>query len=63
MPGMGGTVSVQLGQKVAQGDSLVSIEAMKMETAIRAEQGGVIKEVLVKPGQSVNANDLLLVYA
>ncbi|WP_018151029.1 pyruvate carboxylase [Leeia oryzae] len=61
MPGMVVTVSVQPGQKVAQGDPLVSIEAMKMETAIRAEQGGTIKEVLAKPGQSVNAHDLLMV--
>lgn len=62
MPGMVVTVSVQPGQKVSQGDPLISIEAMKMEAAIRAEQGGTVKEVLVKPGQSVNAHDLLIVF-
>ncbi|RCS59959.1 pyruvate carboxylase [Parvibium lacunae] len=60
MPGMVVTVAVKPGQKVAKGDPLVSIEAMKMETMIRAEQDGEIKAVHVKPGKNVAAKDLLV---
>ena len=62
MPGMVVTVAVKPGQKVAKGDPLVSIEAMKMETMIRAEVDGVVKDVHVKPGMVVAAKDLLLNY-
>ena len=62
MPGMVVTVAVKAGQKVAKGDPLVSIEAMKMETMIRAEVDGVVKDVHVKPGMVVAAKDLLLNY-
>ncbi len=62
MPGMVVTVAVKAGQKVAKGDPLVSIEAMKMETMIRAEMDGVVKHVHVKPGMVVAAKDLLLDY-
>jgi pyruvate carboxylase len=46
---------------VARGDVLVTIEAMKMETSVRAERDGVVAEVVAKPGQAVDAKDLLLV--
>ena len=62
MPGMIASVSVEAGKKVRKGDSLLSIEAMKMETQIRAEREGTIKEVIAQPGRTVNAQDLLLVY-
>jgi len=60
MPGMVVTVAVQAGKKIAKGDPLVSIEAMKMETMIRAEADGVVKQVHVKPGAVVAAKDLLV---
>jgi pyruvate carboxylase len=56
------TVSVSAGQKVARGDLLVTLEAMKMETAIRADANGEIAEVLVRPKQAVDAKDLLVVF-
>ncbi len=62
MPGMVVTVSVKPGQQVRSGDPLVSIEAMKMETQIRAEREGAIRAVHVRPGDSVSAHDLLLEY-
>ncbi len=62
MPGMIASVSVEAGKKVRKGDSLLSIEAMKMETQIRAEREGTIKEVIAQAGRTVNAQDLLLVY-
>ncbi|MFL1874100.1 pyruvate carboxylase [Hansschlegelia beijingensis] len=61
MPGVISTVSIKQGQAVSQGDVICSIEAMKMETALHAERGGVVKEVLVSPGTPVDAKDLLVV--
>jgi pyruvate carboxylase len=60
MPGMVVTVSVKAGQKVRAGDPLVSIEAMKMESQLRAERDGTVRAVHVKPGETVGARDLLL---
>jgi pyruvate carboxylase len=62
MPGTIGTVSARVGQSLTRGDTLLTLEAMKMETTVRAEQGGVIQEVLAKPGQAVDAKDLLVVF-
>jgi len=39
---------------------LLSIEAMKMETAIYAEIDGTVEELLIKPGDQIDAKDLLL---
>jgi len=60
MPGTIVTVSVKPGQKVKRGDPLVSIEAMKMESVVRAERDMTIAEVFAKKGQLVNPKDLLL---
>ncbi|MFZ2909851.1 MAG: pyruvate carboxylase [Candidatus Desulfobacillus denitrificans] len=63
MPGTVVTVAVQPGQKVGKGDPLVSIEAMKMESILAAERDGVVAAIHVRPGEAVNAKDLLLEYA
>jgi pyruvate carboxylase len=60
MPGSVGMVSVKTGQPVKKGDPLVSIEAMKMESVIRAERDATVKAVHVKHGDAVAAKDLLL---
>ncbi|MGI2034755.1 pyruvate carboxylase [Rhizobium panacihumi] len=62
MPGVVSTVAVAAGQTVQAGDVLLSIEAMKMETALHAEKDGTISEVLVKAGDQIDAKDLLIVY-
>ncbi|MDN3721100.1 biotin/lipoyl-containing protein [Roseibium salinum] len=62
MPGVISTVAVAAGQDVTAGDVLVSIEAMKMETALHAERDGKVKEVLVSPGSQIDAKDLLVVF-
>ena len=62
MPGVISTLAVKEGQKITSGDVLLSIEAMKMETAIHAERDGVLAEVLVKAGDQIDAKDLLVVY-
>jgi pyruvate carboxylase len=63
MPGTISTVAAVTGRKVARGDVLVTLEAMKMETAVRAESDGQVAEVLVRAGQQVDAKDLLIVLA
>ena len=62
MPGVISGLAVQTGQEVKAGDVLVSIEAMKMETALHAERDGKIAEVLVKAGDQIDAKDLLVVF-
>jgi pyruvate carboxylase len=63
MPGTVATVAVTVGQKIARGDVLVTLEAMKMQTAVRAESDGQVAEVLVHPSSQVDAKDLLIVLA
>ncbi len=63
MPGMVVTVAVRPGQPVRAGDPLVSIEAMKMESQIRAERDGTVRAVHVKSGDTVAARDLLIEFA
>jgi pyruvate carboxylase len=60
MPGVISGLQVKVGDNVAAGDVLLSIEAMKMETAIHAEADGVVAEVTVKPGDQIDAKDLLV---
>ena len=62
MPGIVSIVGISTGQKLNAGDVLLSIEAMKMETALRAERDGTIAEVLVRAGDQIDAKDLLVVY-
>ena len=62
MPGTIATVPVHVGQKLARGDVLLTLEAMKMETTVRAEHEGVVREILAKPGLQVDAKDLLVVF-
>ncbi len=60
MPGVVASVGVQAGQKVSEGDLLLTIEAMKMETGIHAEREATVKAVHVQPGGQIDAKDLLV---
>jgi len=60
MPGSVASVTAQTGQAVKEGDMLLTIEAMKMETGIHAERDAVIKAVHVRPGDQIDAKDLLV---
>ncbi len=62
MPGVISTVAVSAGQTVKAGDVLLSIEAMKMETALHADKDGTVSEVLVKTGDQIDTKDLLIVF-
>jgi pyruvate carboxylase len=60
MPGVVATVAVKPGQKVREGDLLLTIEAMKMETGIHAERAATVKAVHAQPGGQIDAKDLLV---
>ena len=60
MPGVVASVAVSVGQKVNEGDLLLTIEAMKMETGIHAERSATIKSVHVQSGGQIDAKDLLI---
>jgi pyruvate carboxylase len=62
MPGVVSALAVSAGQALKAGDVLLSIEAMKMETALHAERDGTIAEVLVRAGDQIDAKDLLVVF-
>ncbi len=52
-------VSVSVGDEVAVGDTIVVLEAMKMENSILAERAGTVQEVLVEPGATVGTGDVV----
>jgi acetyl-CoA carboxylase biotin carboxyl carrier protein len=54
-------VECEVGQAVAEGDTLVVLESMKMEMPVEAEDPGVVKEIVCKEGQSVSEGDTLVV--
>ena len=63
MPGTVVTVPVAQGGRVTRGDVLVTIEAMKMETTVRADHDGTVAEVATHAGEKVDSKDLLVVLA
>ena len=63
MPGVVASLAVAEGRAVVSGDLLMTIEAMKMETALHAERDGTVAALHVAAGQSVDAKDLLLEFA
>ncbi len=56
-------VHVNPGQEVQEGDVLLILEAMKMETEVRAPKGGRVTSVDVRDGDSVAVGDILLAIA
>jgi len=61
MPGKILEVMVAEGQQVKEGDTLIILEAMKMQNEILATGKGVVKEVVIKNGDSVMKDDRLIV--
>lgn len=61
MPGKIASVTARAGEPVRAGERLLSIEAMKMETAVYSPRDALVAEVHVQPGELVEARDLLLV--
>ncbi|MEQ6203561.1 pyruvate carboxylase [Sulfitobacter sp. HNIBRBA2951] len=60
MPGVVASVGAVVGQSVKEGDLLLTIEAMKMETGLHAERDAVVKAVHVAAGGQIDAKDLLV---
>ncbi len=60
MPGKILEVMVKTGDAVKAGDTLLILEAMKMQNAILASTKGIIKKVLVKEGDTTSKSDLLI---
>ena len=54
-------VECAVGQEVAEGDTLVILESMKMEMPVEAEEAGTVKDIPVNEGDSVNEGDVLVV--
>jgi len=61
MPGRVLRVLIQPGQTVTAKQGLVVVEAMKMENEVTAPRGGVIKEVKVAPGRTVETGEILAI--
>lgn len=60
IPGLIARLNVEPGQAVEAGQTVIVLEAMKMENEIRAPKGGIVRQVHVKPGQTVVLNDALV---
>ncbi|HUR54656.1 MAG TPA: biotin/lipoyl-containing protein, partial [Gemmataceae bacterium] len=60
MPGAIVGVAVAVGEDVAAGQKLLTLEAMKMETTLYAERAGKVAEVLVRPGVQVEGGELVI---
>ena len=62
MPGKVTKVLVQEKDKVQEGDSLLILDAMKMENIIKSDFNGIIKKISVKENQSVSADEMLITF-
>ena len=63
MPGLVVSIAVAAGQEVKTGEPLAVVEAMKMENVLRADRDGVVRRVLVKPGQTLAVDQVILEFA
>ena len=60
MPGAVTEIRITLNDMVKAGETLVILEAMKMEVKVAAETDGVVKRIAVAAGDQVDAKDLLV---
>ncbi|MFQ5585644.1 MAG: sodium-extruding oxaloacetate decarboxylase subunit alpha [Thermodesulfobacteriota bacterium] len=61
IPGRVTKIKVAVGDKVSAGDTVLVVEAMKMENEVHTPMDGVVKEIYVKEGDSVNPDETLVV--
>ena len=54
-------IECEVGQEVAEGDTVVILESMKMEMPVEAEDGGVVREIRCQEGVAVSEGDTLVV--
>jgi biotin carboxyl carrier protein len=61
MPGKIVRILVAEGTEVIQGEGVIVVEAMKMQNELKSPKGGIIKEIKVDEGATVNAGDVLVI--
>jgi biotin carboxyl carrier protein len=61
MPGLVIGIPLEIGSKVERGQTVVILEAMKMENDLAAPKAGTLKEIKVSKGQTVNQGDVLVI--
>jgi acetyl-CoA carboxylase biotin carboxyl carrier protein len=54
-------IEVEIGDAVAEGDTVAILESMKMEMPVEAEDEGTVKQIVVSEGQPVSEGDTLIV--
>ncbi|MBA2767110.1 MAG: biotin/lipoyl-binding carrier protein [Actinomycetota bacterium] len=54
-------IEVAVGDAIDEGDTVVTLESMKMEMPVEAEDGGTVREIRCQEGQAVNEGDTLVV--
>jgi biotin carboxyl carrier protein len=62
MPGLIRKIDVALGETVQKGQTILVLEAMKMENALKSPGDGIVKSIIVKEGQAVEKNQLLIIF-
>lgn len=60
MPGLVLNVMITEGQEVQKGESLLVLEAMKMENVIKSPTSGIVKKIAIQKGDKVEKNELLI---
>ena len=61
MPGKVVRILVASGAEVSEGEGVIVVEAMKMQNEMKSPKAGLIKEIKVKEGSTVNAGDVLVI--
>jgi acetyl-CoA carboxylase biotin carboxyl carrier protein len=54
-------VECKIGDVIEEGDTVITLESMKMEMPVEAEDPGVVKEILCEEGQPVDEGDILVI--
>jgi propionyl-CoA carboxylase alpha chain len=60
MPGLLVSLAVAEGDEVQEGQTLATVEAMKMENILKAERAGVVKIIQAKAGASLRVDDVIM---
>jgi len=60
IPGKVTSIKVTVGAKVSEGDTVLTVEAMKMENEVHTPISGIVRKILVKIGDSVNPDETLI---
>jgi len=61
IPGRVVKVSVSPGDKIKEGDSILVLESMKMQIAVKSSKDGIVKEIKVKEGSTVSRNEVVAI--